>query len=344
MVDLLSLITLLQAAPAVSMPSSVSPEQNFSALLTELTGSLETPIPANGVASSLPETLPTEPQKAPAKTPPTHTPNTPPYPPYPENPGNAIIPGQRVVPDLHLPPGPYMEIPQPTLHEPAAAPRVQTATAAPVHTAEILADVKKIEIQVARERVAPPDIQVEPQPEQNAPVVTTDPIQNVRQPHVAVLPHAVAVQAVSLELEFSDRRQEDPAQTSPRTSDAPAPAHTPASTQYVDAARNGAVPLPLEQARPAQHIEIPNVPKLQVVRTVAMEIGEAESQVMVRIDERGGLMQLHFGAGGALVLQKLESSIGSLVRNLRQEKIEVSNVEVTAKPHIEKVRRMKEAK
>jgi hypothetical protein len=110
--------------------------------------------------------------------------------------------------------------------------------------------------------------------------------------------------------------------------------------QLVDAPRTLEA---VEQAKPAQHMDVPQLPKLQVVRTVAMEIGEAESQVIVRIEDRGEGMNLHFGTGNEALHRTLESSIDSLVQALKREKIEVSNVEVSRKAPIDKVRRMKEA-
>ena len=99
----------------------------------------------------------------------------------------------------------------------------------------------------------------------------------------------------------------------------------------------------IEQARTAHQVEIPNVPRLQVVRTVAMEVGDADSQVTIRIQERGGDLTLQLNAGSEPLHQDLQSSLGSLVHALRQEQVQVSNVEVSRKSPIDKVRRMKEA-
>jgi hypothetical protein len=112
------------------------------------------------------------------------------------------------------------------------------------------------------------------------------------------------------------------------------------ASQFVDPGRTAE---PVEQVRPAQPVEIPDMPKLQTVRTVAMEVGDAGSQVVIRIEERGGGVNLHFGTGNETLHRSIASSVESLVRALRQEKIEISNVEVSRKSPIDKVRRMKEA-
>lgn len=54
-------------------------------------------------------------------------------------------------------------------------------------------------------------------------------------------------------------------------------------------------------------------------------------------------MNLHFGAGSDTLHHGLESSVDSLVNALRQEKIQVCNVDVSRKSPIEKVRRTKES-
>jgi flagellar hook-length control protein FliK len=54
-------------------------------------------------------------------------------------------------------------------------------------------------------------------------------------------------------------------------------------------------------------------------------------------------MNLHFGTGNETMRRSLESSVASLVQALKQENIEITNVEVSRKSPIEKVRRMKGA-
>jgi hypothetical protein len=99
----------------------------------------------------------------------------------------------------------------------------------------------------------------------------------------------------------------------------------------------------IEQPHPPPYSEIPQVPKLQIVRTVSMEVGEADSQIIVRIEDRGGGMNVHLGAENDITHRALASSIDTLVHALKREKIELSNLEVTRKSPIEKVRRTKEA-
>jgi hypothetical protein len=52
---------------------------------------------------------------------------------------------------------------------------------------------------------------------------------------------------------------------------------------------------------------------------------------------------MQHNAGSDPLHQDLQSSLGSLVRALKQEQVQVSNVEVSRKSPIGKVRRMKEA-
>ena len=73
-----------------------------------------------------------------------------------------------------------------------------------------------------------------------------------------------------------------------------------------------------------------------------MEVGDADSQVTVRIQERAGDISLQISAANEPLHQDLQSSVGSLVQTLKQEQVQVSNVDVSKKSPIEKVRRMKE--
>jgi hypothetical protein len=103
-------------------------------------------------------------------------------------------------------------------------------------------------------------------------------------------------------------------------------------------------PITVEQAVAAQPIQIPDPPKLPLVRTVSMEVGEAESHVTIRIEERAGDMKLNLGVGNEALHRELSSSMGSLIHTLKQEDIQVSAAEVSKKSPIEKVRKMKEAR
>src|SRR5438093_4522844 len=99
----------------------------------------------------------------------------------------------------------------------------------------------------------------------------------------------------------------------------------------------------VEQVRPAHYVEIPQLPHVPVVRTVAMEVGNADSQVMIRVQERGGDVSLQINAANEPLHQDLQSSVGSLIQALKHEQVQVSNIEVSRKTPIDKVRRMKEA-
>ncbi|MBI4475240.1 MAG: hypothetical protein HY646_21435 [Acidobacteria bacterium] len=100
----------------------------------------------------------------------------------------------------------------------------------------------------------------------------------------------------------------------------------------------------VEQVRAAHVVEIPVMPHLQVVRTVAMEVGEAGSQVVIRIEERGGEVNLKIDAASEPLRNDLESSIDLLVDGFQHEEIPVSRIEVGEKSLITKIRSLKEAK
>ena len=62
-----------------------------------------------------------------------------------------------------------------------------------------------------------------------------------------------------------------------------------------------------------------------------------------RLEARDGDLALKLNSGNEPLRQDLESGVGSLVNALKDEQIQVSNVEVSKSP-INKVRRMKEAR
>ena len=194
----------------------------------------------------------------------------------------------------------------------------------------VLADVKKFEIDTRREPTPPLEAGT---PEPAHAVITTDPIANLRQ--LQLPPRVIAIQKVTLESKFPDRPKAEQGTT--EQSDAGTSAQIP---QAMESRHTVAT---IDQSVPAQPIEIPDIPKLQLVRTVSMEVGEAESQVSIRIEERGGDMKLQLGVGNETLHRELESSMGSLIHTLKQEDIQVSAAEVSRKSPIEKVRRMKEA-
>jgi len=163
-------------------------------------------------------------------------------------------------------------------------------------------------------------------------VITTDPIANLQQRQLP--PRIMPIEKIAIAAQVAERRKPDVSEPAVegRTS-APAP-HFPNPFQAAESA---------EAPRPAQLVEIPEMPRLQVVRTVSMEVGEADSQVIIRVEERDGGVKLHLGARNETMHRNIESSVASLVHALKQEQIQVSNVEVTRKSPIEKVRRMREA-
>jgi hypothetical protein len=198
----------------------------------------------------------------------------------------------------------------------------------------VLADVKRLEINIDHEvpKLPPQDVQVKPE-QSSQPLITTDAITNVQQPQLPL--RVMAIQKVLAETKPAERKN-----TSPADDDPPQVVSNNSTPQLLDAPR---ILEKIEQPQPAQLIEVPDIPKLQVVRTVTMEVGDSQSQVIVRIEDRGSGMNLHFGTGGEMVHRTIESSVDSLVSALKQEKIDVSNVEVSRKSPIDKVRRMKEA-
>jgi hypothetical protein len=194
----------------------------------------------------------------------------------------------------------------------------------------VLSDVKKFEIDTRREPA--PTLEAGT-PEPANPVITTDPIANLRQ--LQLPPRVIAIQKVTLDPKFADRPKTQ--QETTEQSDAGTSVQIPQAMESRHAVAT------TDQSVPAQPIEIPDIPKLQLVRTVSMEVGEAESQVSIRIEERGGDMKLHLGVGNETLHRELESSMGLLIHTLKQEDIQVSTAEVSRKSPIEKVRRMKEA-
>jgi hypothetical protein len=215
-------------------------------------------------------------------------------------------------------------------------------------TVEILRDLKKIEITIRQEvvkealkqavvveREAPrPEGELQIPERLKQSVITTDQIASLNE--TPLLPRAIPLARVLAEVKAPDRSK-GAARLATTTSDATVAC---SASQFADSGRTAD---PVEQVRPAQPVEIPDMPKLQTVRTVAMEVGEAGSQVVIRIEERGGSVNLHFGTGNETLHRSIASSVELLVRALKQEKIEISNVEVFRKSPIDKVRRTKEA-
>jgi hypothetical protein len=207
--------------------------------------------------------------------------------------------------------------------------------ARPLHEAAafpypVLEDLKKYEITVRHETVKPAD----PQPPQTLQqhVVTADTIANIQQAQVP--PRLTGIQNPFVLPKPPERPKTAPEPTAEIPSTPLPAAHLGNPSRAVET---------IEQAEAAHPVEIPDVPKFQVVRTVSMELGEPSSQVTIRIEDRRGGMAFYLGAGNEMLHRTIESSVASLVHALKREQIQVSNVEVFRKSPIEKVRRMKEA-
>ena len=218
----------------------------------------------------------------------------------------------------------------------AASVPVSAPVAVPLEMQRVWADLKKFELTVQNETARPVGANVQPQlapaeaPKQA--IVTTDPMANIQLQQLP--PRINAIEKLVPEMTPPDRAKGETTRESNNTSTA-----SP-TMAFSDAARGVEV---VEQARAAHQVEIPQIPHVQVVRTVSMEVGDAGSQVTVRIQERGGDISMQINTANEPLRQDLQSSVGSLVQALKQEQVPVSNVEVSRKSPIDKVRRMKEA-
>jgi hypothetical protein len=198
------------------------------------------------------------------------------------------------------------------------------------------ADVKKFELTVqtvmANTAATPGQPQVAPADSQKDLIVTTDPIASLQLQQLP--PRIMAIEKLMPDAKFPDRAKPGIGRDSTDTST------TVPTTQFGDSVKQFGQ---IERALPAQPVVIPETPHLQVLRTIAMEVGDADSQVMIRIQERSGDISLQINAANEPLHQNLQSSLGSLVHALKQEQVQVSNVDVSRKSPIDKVRRMKEA-
>jgi hypothetical protein len=198
------------------------------------------------------------------------------------------------------------------------------------------ADVKSFELTVQPEAppasavpIGQPASNLQDQPSK-AVIVTTDPVKNLTQQQLP--PRIVPVLKVMPEAKAAGRSK--PSATSEKDVIAALPA-----TQISDLVR------PVERADQvlaAHTIEIPNVPHLPVVRIVAMQVGEADSEVTIRIQQRDGNLTLQLNAENDRLHQNLQSSVGSLAQALNLENVPVSGIEVSRKSLTDRVRRMKE--
>jgi len=362
-----ALLQLLQPGPAVSTNSSATNAQDFSALLTELVGpgdeqceltdpGATLPVSDPALASTVPESNSPTPQSVPAIAPVLdllkkleiviHG-------------GTALQADDEVAgsdKQAAQPPSTPVQVTTilALLHflkralEQSDGTSESASGSAPESEPEgserpadepqaLLADLKKFELTIRREAARPTIVAAagaQQNQEQPPALVTSDPLVNARQ---AQLPPRLIPVRVHVEPPPQSRPKN---QEESHTADPSESSMTVPTFQLADPTR----PVErVEQPLPAQLVEIPEVPRLQVVRTVAMEVGDDKSHVIIRIEDRGGNMNLHFGAGDDTMRHSLQSSIDSLVHALRRERIDVSNVEVSGKSPIEKVRRMKEA-
>ncbi len=228
---------------------------------------------------------------------------------------------------------PTMKIEEPAAQKPVQVPGTPVTAKSDVDP--VWAEVKKFELTIKHEAAAPTKSQPgEPVTTEEAAkqaMITTDPLANLRQEQLP--PRIIAVQKVNFDVRLPERSKSDPASQVNQTTTAPA-------LQFNDVSQQLG---PVEQVRAAHHVELPQLPQSQVVRTVAIEVGEADSQVMIRIQERGGDVSLQLNAGSEPLHQDLKSSLGSLVQSLRQEEVKVASAEVSRKSSIGKVGRSKEA-
>src|SRR5262249_50395187 len=148
-------------------------------------------------------------------------------------------------------------------------------------------------------------------------MVTTDPVRNIAQQQLP--PRIMPVLKVVPEANPADRSK--PSATPGRDVVARVPAG-----QFTDVVR----PLERVDQAPAAHtIEIPNISNLPVVRIVAMQVGEADSEVTIRIQQRGTDLTLQLNAANCRLHPNLQSAVGSLANALKLENVPVSGIEVS---------------
>jgi len=227
-------------------------------------------------------------------------------------------------PSLPLPPPKQVQVPQ-------LQPRIQN----PIITTDPIANTQSQNILIHVEpirRTLIDESSETPAATSQKPAIATEPApaKATLQLQAPLMP----VQKVPGAVKSMDRRDE-------RSTTEPSDTTVPVSVTTESAAARSATPV--DQPAVAQPVELPQLPKLQLVRTVAVEVGDAESQVLVRIESRGSEMHLQFGAGSEALHQRIESSVGSLVDALKEQKINTSTVQISRRAPVDKVRRMKEA-
>ena len=226
--------------------------------------------------------------------------------------------------------------PQKSIDPAAVTVPVSTPVGVPPEMQRAWADLKKFELTVQNEAARPvrsnAQSQLAPAEAAKQAIVTTDPLANIQLQQLP--PRINAIEKLVPEMTLPDRAKPETAHESTNVSTA-----TP-TMPFSDEARGVEV---VEQVRAAHQVEIPQIPHVQVVRTVSMEVGDAGSQVTVRIQERAGDISMQISTANEPLHQDLQSSVGSLVQALKQGQVQVSNVDVSRKSPIDKVRRMKEA-
>jgi len=202
--------------------------------------------------------------------------------------------------------------------------------------ARAFADVKKFElttVQLEAKAKAPaeagPQQSVGADQPSRIAIVTTDPVKNVMQQQLP--PRIVPLLKVIAEAKPADRSK------LLRTGNDWTASMT--ETHFTDLVR----PIERVDQTPAAHpIEIPNIPHLPVMRIVAMQVGEPDSEVTVRIQQRDGSLTLQMNADSEQLHQNLQSSVGALSQALKLEQVPVSRIEVSRKSLTDRVRRTKE--
>ena len=318
-----------QPIPAAPAPSDVTPDQTNEQTAT---------VPQLQIEQELPKSLTPEKPKDPAKTQDPQTAQ-----PAQKDP-TAVVPVLPFVPVAVASCAASGEKPfsahetqsqQPRVGDPAVASApIALPPALQQQVQRAWADVKKFDFKVQVETTQPAQGQAQAAPAElpKQAIVTTDPLANIQLQQLP--PRITAIEKLAPEARLADRaKPESEHQTSDGSTAAPV-VHFADMTQPVEH---------VEQAQAAHTVEIPNLPHVHVLRTVSMEVGDADSQVTVHIQERAGDISMQINTGSEPLHEDLQSSVGSLVSALKQEQVQVSNVEVSRKSPIEKVRRMKEA-
>jgi hypothetical protein len=160
----------------------------------------------------------------------------------------------------------------------------------------------------------------------DAPMVTTDPVRNVAQQQLP--PRIMPVMKVVPEANPADRSK--PSATAGKDVVAGAP-----PSQFTEVVR----PIERVDQAPAAHtIEIPNISNLPVVRIVPMQVGDADYEVTIRVQQRGTDLTLHLNAANCRLHQNLQSAVGSLANALKLEDVPVSGIEVSPEIRSRKIR------